>query len=668
MQSDVTLFFVFFGISLLASLFLPDSREKVYTTCGLLFAAFCTLGYISIAHIASGDILTLSFFGLPLFRVGLIEDYFLALLSILTIGVSIYSVYYFEEYRHHAKNLRFYISLFLIFLFSLVGVIASGEATTFLVFWEIMSFSSYLLVVGDYKAENALKSGAYYLIITHLGMFCIFLSFLPLINASGSTVFSDWNGIGTKLPVLTQNLVFFAALLGFGSKAGLVPMHVWLPRAHTIAPSNVSALMSGFMIKLPILFLFKIVFVFFGTNIPLSWGVTVLVIALASSFFGIFYALIQSNFKKLLAYSSIENIGIVFIGFGTAMIGYSLHDTLLVNLGFFACVYHIINHACFKTLLFLSAGSLIERTKTGSFDVLGGLAKKLPFLAKILLIGSISIAALPPLNGFISEFIMYIGLIIGSHRPEDNISFLFFAGVIILSITSVFAFIAFTNFYSITFLGEPREHREIDTKSNIFESLALGYFTVAIVFLALVPGYILTLVNRLLAESAILTTPSIHPVSLFTFSVDQVLAYNNIVVFILLIATSAAVYIISRVYFRKVRVVESWNCGYQKFLPTAQYTSFSMIQPIRRIFSYLYLESKVQKRREKSELYAKHGTDFEYQVKDHFIIERAIYDPVIRFFSGLNIHVKRVQNGDLQVYLLYMFVAIIGLLSFYLFF
>ena len=318
-------------------------------------------------------------------------------------------------------------------------------------------------------------------------MFFILLSFLPLIAASHTTVFSGWTGVGPGLPIGMQHLVFFAALIGFGSKAGLVPIHVWLPKAHAVAPSNISALMSAFMIKLPLLFLFKFVFVFFGRDIPLSWGVTVLIVALLSSFFGVFHALIQSNFKKLLAYSSIENIGIVFIGFGIAMIGFSIHNELLVVLGFFGCVYHLVNHAFFKTLMFLGAGSLIERTGSKRFDGLGGLAKRLPFLAKILLIGSLSIAAIPPLNGFISEFVTYLGLIVGTRLANDNLAILFFSGVIVLAITSVFAFITFVNFYGVAFLGEPRTDIAVKTESNVFEQLAFVYLTGMLVLLSIVP-------------------------------------------------------------------------------------------------------------------------------------------------------------------------------------
>ena len=666
MYREIITFLILFALAMLTGLLPRDSRTKVTVSQILLLTGFVIIGLVASQVIRTDTVLSISPLGIPdLFRVGLVEAYFLMLLAALGVGISFYSVYYFGEYLHHGRSLRLVIPALAIFFLSLVGVIAANEAVTFLILWEIMSFSSFLLVVSNYREDRALLAGTYYLVITHIGMFAIVLSFLPMVLASHSLFFSHWVGVGAGLSPVVQGVVFFAALVGFGSKAGLVPVHVWLPRAHAIAPSNVSAMMSAFMIKIPVLFLFRYVFVYFGGDIPVSWGITVLVVALASSFFGIFHALIQSNFKKLLAYSSIENIGIIFIGFAVAMIGYSLHDGLLVSLGFFASAYHLINHAFFKTLLFLSAGSIMERTGTLQFDRLGGLAKRLPFFAKICLIGSLSIAAIPPLNGFISEFVTYLGLIQGVHLSDHNLSVLFFFAVVILSITSIFAFIVFASFYSITFLGEPREDTVVRDTPSFFERFAFVYFTAFLLVLSLVPGWVLSLVNRLLVTSHIITAPAIRMVSPYEFVVHTI-QYNNILVFEVLVVVGLLVYSLNRLLFRRVRTVESWGCGYQTAVPTSQYTAFSMIQPLRKIFSYLYLESKTQKRHDKSGLYAKRNLDFEYQVKDHFILERYIYDPIILLLVRLNHQVKRFQNGDLQLYLLYMFAAILALLSFYL--
>ncbi|MEZ0324250.1 MAG: proton-conducting transporter membrane subunit [Hydrogenothermaceae bacterium] len=282
----------------------------------------------------------------------------------------------------------------------MIFVILSKNIFSFLLFWELMSGVSFLLVLYDYKEEENVKSGIIYFIMTHIGTVFIILSFGIFYYISSSTEFYNWENI--YMDDNLKFLIFLFGLIGFGTKAGLFPFHIWLPKAHPVTPSNISALMSGVMLKVAVFMLVQYFFVFLN-NYPVGFGFLVLAVGSITAVYGILYGYVSNDIKKLLAYSSMENIGIIVMAMGIAMIFKSYGVVLLAGIGFIAMLYHTLNHAVFKSLLFMSSGVILLKARTKSMDKLGGLIKSMPITSILTLIGILGITALPPFNGFVSE-------------------------------------------------------------------------------------------------------------------------------------------------------------------------------------------------------------------------------------------------------------------------
>lgn len=653
-------FLISIWLTFIISLLMKDSKAKISMFSFLMMFSFLLLSYYSFQSIIWASIKTY----FDLFKIGLIENYFLLLLSLLSVWIVIYSQYYFNEYLRHWKSLKFYMSLFVLFVTSFIGIIAANETITFLIFWELMSVSSYFLVVWNYQERWVISAGSFYFIITHIWMFFIMLSFLPFIKASWSLYFDKWVWIWAGFSDLVKDFVFFCAVIGFGSKAWLVSLHVWLPRAHPIAPSNISAFMSAFMIKLPVLMLFKVIFLDFGPKIPLHWWCILLAISIATSFFWVFYALIQSNFKKLLAYSSIENIWIVFAWFSIAMIWMSLNSPFLISIWLFASLLHVASHAIFKSLLFLWAWTLIERTWTWDFTLLWWIAKKLPFFAKVMLLFTICIAGLPPLSTFISEFLTFVGLFEWVRNLSDNLSMFFLIWIIFLSLTSILAFVTFWKFFWITFLWEPRSDFKVKSDTDFFENVSFVYFSWLIILLSLVPWIILAYVNKILISLKIIPGESLIANNLFSIKVWEYINLDNSIIFLSFVLVVSVLYVVYEALFKKIRIAESWNCWYFELLSRSQYSAQSLIQPIRKLFSYIYLESVHLKRKQYDWLYSQRFLDFEYDVKETCLFDKYIYEPIIHITKLANHGLRKLQNWNLHAYLFYIFVTIMILLLF----
>ncbi len=384
----------------------------------------------------------------------------LVLINVLAVLAWIYGYSYFEEYKGgQIAAIGFFMNLFVA---AMNMVIAVDNVFWFLVFFELMSLTSYFLVVVDQKGQS-IKGGFLYLIMAHVGFLMIMVSYVIMAVVTGSLEFSDYRlyDFGAEL----GSIVFLLAFLGFGCKAGMFPFHSWLPQAHPAAPSNVSALMSGGMIKIGIFGIVKVGLDLLGsTECQLWWGIVVLVIGALSSVLGVAYALAVHDIKKLLAYSSVENIGIILLGVGVGFIGVATENLALASLGVLAGLYHLINHAMFKGLLFLGAGSVLFSTGTRNMEVLGGLYKAMPITAVCFLLGSLAISAIPPLNGFVSEWFTYQSLLTVAF--EGDIALRCFAAfaVVSLAITGALAVTCFVKVYGVTFSGRCRSEAAKNAK------------------------------------------------------------------------------------------------------------------------------------------------------------------------------------------------------------
>src|SRR5438876_3400950 len=419
-------------------------------------------------------------------RIDALGAFFLLIVSLLGFALSTYSLGYVRGF-YGRKNVgvlgAFYNSL----LLATTLVFVADNAFLFLIVWEIMALTAYCLVSFEHEKDETRNAGVLYFVMSHIGTGCIMLGFLLLFQASGGYGFDGFHALGNTMSPGARNAAFLLFLFGFGVKAGIVPLHIWLPAAHPVAPSNVSALLSGVLIKTGIYGMTRVFFDFLGTP-PNWWGVSVLTIGTVSAVLGVLYALMEHDLKRLLAYHSIENIGIILMGLGAALMFLHTGHSRLASLALIAGLYHTINHALFKALLFLGAGAVLHATHTRNMEEMGGLAKRMPQTAFCFLIGAVAISALPPLNGFVSEWLTYQSLLQGFGTTDSLVRLMFPLSGAMLALTGALAAACFVKAFGITFLAQPRSQHAANAHEVAPPMLlGMGLLTAACVFLGLFP-------------------------------------------------------------------------------------------------------------------------------------------------------------------------------------
>jgi len=648
----LTAILIIFWVLFLLSFFMKiNSSLKIKVINHILAFAFLLITIFSVNNLLSGNIIEFW----KVFFLWNLENYFLMIFWILGFAISFYSDFYFWEYLKHWKKLNFYYILFLLFIFSMLWVIASAEAVTFLVFWEIMSVSSYFLVVHEATKKGILKDWAWYFIITHIWMFFILLSFIPFIASAWTTFFWAWGNV--NLSSILSSFVFFSALIWFGSKAGLFPIHIWLPKAHPIAPTNVSALMSGFMVKLPVFMILKFLFVFLAMKVQFSWFIITLLIASISAFIWIFYAIRQTNIKKLLAYSTIENVWIIFLWISVVILWMYFKNSYLLFLWIYWTLFHSFNHTIFKWLMFMLAGGVIERTWTYDYTKLWGMIKKFPFLGISFLIWSLAIAGIMPLNWFNSEFLVFLGLFKSSMIQAWifwKIAILI--SIIALSATAVLSLITFVQLFSQIFIWNKRdENIEYKEINSIWEKISYSVLIFFIFILAIFPWVIYLFVSKILNIKFEWTIFSFWNLNLH---------YSPIFLFWMFLIF----WIISYIFYKKLAKKENkmwvWNCWYNYIEPKTQYTTVSFHQPIRRIFWAIYWETKTIKKVQREwtiNSYKKNLDVIKYTIKNKYFVDN-FYEKVLKIIWKIAKKVKSLQNWQVQSYIFYMFLALMFLI------
>jgi len=461
-----TAILLFILLAALSPLFSRNQRS--YITVSFSLTAFTSLLGVAagIWTVTSGStqrvVLPLGLPDLPFhLRLDPLSGFFLAVIGLLGFVVSIYSIGYIKGFlgRRPVTVLGIFYSLFLAGMFM---VVLADDALFFLISWEIMAAASYFLVMFEDERRENRRAALLYIVVAHVGAIAILLSFG--IMAGLATEFKSFSGYtfdamrGTDFPLQWATAAFLLAFFGFSAKAGVVPLHVWLPEAHPVAPSNVSALMSGVMLKTAIYGIIRVTFDLIG-DFPWWWGALVLVFGLVSALVGILSAVMQQDLKKLLAYSSVKNIGIILVGIGLAMIFYSFDMTLLAALALIAALYHTLNHAMYKGLLFMGAGAVLHATGERNMEKMGGLIHSMPWTAALFLIGCISISALPPFNGFVSEWLTFQAFLLSPALSSPLLNLLIPLGAALLALTGALAATAFVKAFGVTFLGHWRGHQ-----------------------------------------------------------------------------------------------------------------------------------------------------------------------------------------------------------------
>lgn len=609
------------------------------------------------SNIVGGGILQIHFDSLSAF--------FVLALSILNLCVSIYSISYM---KHDTKDHKIDLYCFMnsLFVLSMLGVFTSGNMVLFLITWEIMSLTSYFLVVFKNEKQKNRQAGLIYLVMTHVATAFLTIAFALMYKYSGSL---DIRSIPLQAPSAIKNFIFICLLLGFGTKAGIMPLHIWLPHAHPAAPSNISALMSGIMIKTAIYGLFRFILGPLGAGFA-WWGTVILILGTISTVLGVAYALMEHDIKRLLAYHSIENIGIIFMGAGITFTAVATGNTTLAALAMLASLFHTINHALFKGALFLGAGSIQYATGTKDIEKLGGLIKKMPGTAVFFLTACLAISAIPPFNGFVSEWLTYQSLFLKIQQSSSIARLLSIFAVAALAMAGALAATCFVKCFGISFLGNPRK-KEAENAQEVPWTMLTGFGLLSMLCLVLglfsflMTGLIDSINKELLGTTAMQHVIGNSFMLLYPLKMT-VNSINPLYAGVLLLSVLLLTYVIIRLFFgkNKQRKTMTWDCGFMELTPRMQYTATGFSKPIRIVFRGLFLPSR--------ELEVKDGItpytprSMRYVISTQHVFEKYLYRPAFSFLKRVSRRMGLlVQTGSLHAYLIYVFAVVLLLLAYY---
>jgi hydrogenase-4 component B len=634
-----------------------DTSKTLACLGGIIAAAFAIAAGVSGIFGSVQSVVATTPFAFANFslRLDVLTGLMLVVINVLALVAWIYGFAYFDEYRELGIGaIGFFMNLFVV---SMNMVLSVDNAFWFLVFFELMSLTSYFLVIIEQK-EQSIRGGFLYFIMAHVGFFMIMIGYLVMASQTGSFDFSSFRSF--EFAPATASLVFVLAFCGFGCKAGMFPFHSWLPQAHPAAPSNVSALMSGGMIKIGVFGIVKVGLDLLGSSdCQLWWGVLVLIIGALSSVLGVAFALGEHDIKKLLAYHSVENIGIILLGVGVGYMGVALGQPVIAALGLMAGLYHLVNHAMFKGLLFLGAGSVLYTTGTRNMEVMGGLGRVMPVTAMCFLIGSLAISAIPPLNGFVSEWFTYQSLF--TVAIESGVAVRFFAAfaAVSLAITGALAVMCFVKAYGVTFLGTARSEAARNAK-EVPVSMRLGMIILAAIciFLGLGAPVVAPVMQNIAA-----TILAADPVSVAAGADVVNPALGTVVstplVAILLIAAVLLVVAV-RNAFSKGGVAadrDPWACGY-RLDPDMPVVATTFAAEVKMFLAPIYTarERIIGLRGGIVEAFdaTVRGTDAAQSIGDRYLVA-----PVSAFVAWLGRQVQKIEHGNFRVYILYIVVVLI---------
>jgi formate hydrogenlyase subunit 3/multisubunit Na+/H+ antiporter MnhD subunit len=525
------------------------------------------------------------------FRLDALSAFFLAVVDLGAASASLFALGYGSHEPAPERILPFYPA----FLAGMTLVVLADDAFTFLISWEFMSLTSWALVMAHHRVPDNVRAGYVYLVMASFGTLTLLLAFGLLAGPDGLYAFAQMRAAHPS--AMIGALAMILALIGAGSKAGIVPLHAWLPLAHPAAPSHVSALMSGVMTKVAIYGFVRIAFELAG---PPAWWLSIVVLALAgiTTFMGVLYALMQHDLKRLLAYHTVENIGIIFIGIGLAL-AFKAHGMLFAAaLALTAALLHVFNHSLFKSLLFLGSGAVLVATGERDMEHLGGLIHRMPQTAFVFLVGCAAISALPPFNGFVSEWLTFQAILLSPQLPSWGLRLLVPAVGALLALSAALAAACFVKAYGVTFLGRPRTRAAATAAETDNFSLAAMFILAA---LCLIAGILPGLFIDALAPISTALFGERMPVQIGSqwLSIVPIAAsrssYDGLLVFVFIAMSGMlAAFAIHRLASDRLRRAPAWDCGYPDPSPATQYTATSFAEPIRRVFGTVMFRAREQ--------------------------------------------------------------------------
>ncbi|MBK9015939.1 MAG: hydrogenase [Saprospiraceae bacterium] len=570
-----------------------------------------------------------------------LSAWFVLIVNFTCINGALYGIGYMKAYREQKANLALHWSMFLLFQSSMLWVCMLQHGLAFLVAWELMSLSSLLLVMFEHQKKETIKAGINYMVQMHIGVALLSTAFIWVYFVEGSFDFEAVSSFFKENKNVWLFLLFFG---GFGIKAGFIPLHSWLPHAHPAAPSHVSGVMSGVIVKMGIYGILRV-----ALMLESNWlliGASLLVLSVATGLFGILNAAIRRDFKKMLAYCTVENIGIIGAGIGLFLIGKGTNNPTLSTIGLTAALLHTLNHSLYKSLLFFSVGSVYQQTHTRYMDQLGGLIRKMPQTAFFFLMGALAIGGLPPLNGFVSEFLLYSGFVEGMKTSNFYISTLMMLSLAGLAVIGGISLLAFTKSFSVIFLGNPRQplaHKP--TEAPFVMRLPQYLIVAAMLAIGMFPQYFLNWVANL--EVLAGHTPDKAAFVHLNSAMVNIGLYS--LVFLVLLLPVFFIRNVSMVN-RPSAIITTWGCGYVAPNNRMQYTGKSFSKTLGKLLGFLVGEKKNYKEIAPEEIFPKerayvsHYTDF----FENSLIEK-LTKPLLK---GMN-RFEFIQNGRIQYYVLY---------------
>jgi len=586
-------------------------------------------------------------------RLDALSAFFLLLLGAVSAGVSVFAAGYFRRGEGTPPGLQ--CLYYHVFIASMALVLLADDAYAFMVFWETMALSSYFLVTSDHTKAEIRRAGFLYLLIAHVGAIGILLCF-GLLHGSGDYTFDNMRDV--QLAPFWATIAFALALFGFGAKAGMLPLHVWLPEAHPAAPSPVSALMSAVMLKTAIYGLLRVLFDLLHIQVW-WWGVAILVLGLATALYGVVFSAVQSDMKRLLAYSSIENIGFILVGVGLAVIFQSYGMRALAALALTATLYHCINHAYFKSLLFLATGSVLHATRERGLGKLGGLIHRMPWVAWLALVGTLAIAGLPPLNGFVSEWLLLQAFLFTPNLPHPYLNMLIPVAAAAVALAAALAGYVMVKFYGVVFLGQPREERLADAHdAGLLERAGLVWLAAGCFALGLAPVSVIGAIDAVSSQLLGKTLGASATGWLFLTPISPERAsYAPLLFMIVILAVWLATWLAVRHFYHgRVRRAPAWDCGFPAQTARMQDTAEGFGQPIRQVFEPFF--------RMQRELPTPSDAAPRYRVTVEDNLWYWLYLPLAKFTDAVTRVVTLLQRGRISVYLMYSFVTLLILLLF----
>ena len=629
-------------------------RRLLFPLGALLGVGMAAVALIGIAAPVEHFLLPVGLPDLPMhLRRDALSDAFLFLLGAASAGISIFGAGYFRAGEGTAPGLL--CLQYHLFLASMGFVLLADDAYGFMVSWETMALSSYFLVTTQHRIPEIRSAGFLYLLIAHLGAIAILLSFGVMQGGSWQFTFDAMRS-ATLAPSWAA-AAFALALFGFGAKAGLVPLHVWLPEAHPAAPSPVSALLSGVMLKMALYGILRVTFDLLGDPVW-WWGLVPVALGLFTAIYGVVFAAAQTDMKRLLAFSSIENIGILFTGVGLSIVFIGVGMSTLAALALIAVLYHAINHAFMKSLLFLGTGSVLHATGERNLGRLGGLIHRMPWVAWLTLVGALSIAGLPPLNGFVSEWLLLQAFLSAHEIPRTFVNMLLPLGAAVVALAAALAGYVMVKFFGVVFLGQPREAGLAKAHdAGWLERAGLLWLATGCVALGLMPTQVVALLALVPAQLGLAgAMPDASSWWRLVPVTGRESAYAPLVFLFAIVATIVAtVALVSHFYHRRIRRAAAWDCGFARLDARMQDTAEGFGQPIRHIFlPFFDMQRELPTPFDRAPRYR-------VVVGDRFW--RTIYLRAAGWVQRAAESIAWLQQGRIATYLLFSFITLLVLLA-----